>query len=79
MRIISQDRKTDVPYESYVIRVADEHIIAQADPRDYGYVLAAPETWTEAKMAMDKIRESYIDGAKVIYMDYIMEEVKEEC
>lgn len=78
MRIVSEDRRRDVPYESYVIRVEDGWIIAQNTPTDYGYKLAEPETLKQAEAAMDLIREAYQRDAKVVYMDYIMEEVREE-
>lgn len=79
MRIVSESRRIDVPYESYTIRIEDGCIIAQRSPTDYGYKLAEPDTLKQAEAAMDLIRESYQREAKVIYMDYIIEEVREEC
>lgn len=78
MRIVSEDRGIDIPYEQSIIVIDDERIKA-VNPDGLTYVLAMPETYPQAKAAMDLITELYQRDAKVVYMDYIMEEVREEC
>ena len=75
MRIISDNRRIDVPYESAVICIDDEHIVAIISGNVFK--LAHPETLVEAKNALNAVTEAYQAGAKVVYMDYVMEEVKE--
>lgn len=77
MRILSEDRGVDIPYEQSII-VIDDECIKSVNPDGLTYVLAKPDTYPQARRAMDCIVESYQSGAKVIYMDYIMEEVRDE-
>ena len=76
MRIVSEDRGIDIPYEQSII-VIDDECIKAVNPDGLLHVLAKPETYPQARMAMSAIVEAYQSGAKVVYMDYIMEEVKE--
>ena len=87
MRIISEDRETDVPYEQYIICLDECSekegcycITAQrSGDEQLTYVLAETEHYKMARAAMEKIQEAYHDGAKIIWMDVIMEEVRSEC
>ena len=78
MRIVSEDRKIDVPYDAYTITIQDEHIVALKGVTDYGFKLAHPETHRQATRALSAIQDAYLSGAKIVYMDYIMEEVRDE-
>lgn len=75
MRIISENRFIDVPYDLSVIRVVDERIVA--DICDLRYELAHPDTYKQAKSALSAIQDAYLSGAKVVYMDFIMEETRD--
>lgn len=80
MRIISEDRAKDIPYEQSVLLIQDEKIVAVTvgDVMGFFEELAHPDTLRQARAAMDMIVESYVKGAKVVYMDYVMEEVRNE-
>lgn len=78
MRIVSENRKIDVPYDAYTITIQDEHIVALKGVMDFGFKLAHPETITQAKKTLNAIQDAYLSGAKIVYMDYIMEEVRDE-
>ena len=77
MRIISEDRGIDIPYEQSII-VIDDECIKSVNPDGLQHVIAKPETYPQARDAMDKIVDAYLHDAKVVFMDYIMEEVREE-
>lgn len=77
MRIISESRGIDVPYEQSII-VVDDECIKSVNPDGLQHVLARPETHPQARMAMEMIVDGYLSGAKVVWMDCIMEEVRDE-
>ena len=80
MRIISENRLLDIPYEEFVLAAYDEKIVATKEPRDFiGFVVAHPETAKQAREVLNALQDAYLSGAKVVYMDYIMEEVRSEC
>lgn len=78
MRILSEDRGIDVPYEQSII-VIDDECIKSVNPDGLTYVLAKPDTYPQARRAMSMIVDAFQSGALVVYMDYLMEEVREEC
>lgn len=78
MRIVSEMRNVDVPYDAYTITIQDEHIVALKGVTDYGFKLAHPETHRQATRALSAIQDAYLSGAKIVYMDCIMEEVRDE-
>lgn len=78
MRIVSENRKIDVPYDAYTITILDEHIVAVNGDTSVGFRLAHPETQRQATRALNAIQDAYLSGAKIVYMDYIMEEVRDE-
>ena len=78
MRIVSEDRKIDVPYDAYTITIQDEHIVALKGVTDYGFKLAHPDTHRQATRALSAIQDEYLSEAKIVYMDYIMENERDE-
>ena len=78
MRIVSEDRKIDVPYDAYTITIQDEHIVALKGVTDYGFKLAHPDTHRQATRALSAIQDAYLSEAKIVYMDYIMENERDE-
>lgn len=78
MRILSEDRGVDIPYEQSII-VIDDECIKAVNPDGQAYVLARPDTYPQARRAMSMIVDAFQSGAKVAYMDCVMEEVREEC
>ena len=78
MRIVSENREIDVPYDAYTITILDEHIVAVNGNTNVEFWLAHPETHRQATRALNAIQDAYLSGAKIVYMDYIMEEVRDE-
>ena len=65
MRLISQNREIDVPYEMSAIRNEDNAIILNmAGETGKGSVIATYSTSEKAKKAMEMLREKYKDYAK---------------
>ena len=78
MRIISENRLLDIPYEEFVIAAYDGKIVATKEPRDFiGFVVAHPDTPKQARAVLNAIQDAYLSGAKAVYMDYIMEETRD--
>lgn len=74
MRIISQDGKTDLPYESIALFVNDNFIIAESLNKERMYVMAEYDSEETAIDAMSYMRNEIQlienemdDGAVVIY------------
>lgn len=74
MRIISQDGKTDLPYDSIALFVNDNFIMAEALNRERLYVMAeydSEETAIDAinhmRNEIQLIKNELDDGAIVIY------------
>lgn len=78
MRIVSEMRNVDVPYDAYTITIQDEHIVALKGVTDYGFKLAYAETHDQARRALNAIQDAYLSGAKIVYMDFVMEGVRDE-
>ena len=78
MRIISENRLLDIPYEEFVLAAYDGRIIATKDPVNFdGFVIAHPETPKHARAVLNAIQDAYLSGAKIVYMDYVMEETRD--
>lgn len=78
MRIISEDGLRDVPYELVALYIDGEQLAAMLPSGDCAFQLSHPETPRQAQHAIDRITEAYQSGAKVVWMDRIMEEVRDE-
>ena len=78
MRIISENRLKDIPYGEFVLMVYDGRIIATKDASGFmGLIIAEPDTPKQARAVLNAIQDAYLSGAKVVYMDYIMEETRD--
>lgn len=84
MRVISQDGRTDIPYENFVFGITkDNSIVAIRDtiarPSEIAHgVVATYSTEEKAKKAMEMLREEYQKYASQNYMKVFQFPAEEE-
>ena len=66
MRIISQDGRTDLPYDQILLEASHVSVLRAYSLSSYGvwWALGSFQTTAEALAEMESIRQSYLHGCK---------------
>lgn len=68
MRIVSQDRTADMPYEMISILQCDNRIYADCPNGDFNELIGVYQDWNHASYVCGDITDSYVTGHKVYEM-----------